>query len=65
MIAAPLIRDTTPGIHQVCETANTDYAITIPDGAMGCVLWFETSIIDPTRIGGGLDLTRPSTRSWS
>ncbi len=40
------------GIYQVCTTANTDYVITIPPGALGCVLWFETSAASNTLIGG-------------
>jgi hypothetical protein len=61
MTTLPLIRDTTPGIYQVCTTANTDYAIAIPDTALGCVLWFETSATDSTMISGRIGIDQDST----
>lgn len=61
MPTLPLIRDTTPGIYQVCTTANTDYAIAVPTGAIGCVLWFETSASDSTIIGGRIGVDQANT----
>ena len=61
MTTLPLIRDTVPGIYQVCTTANTDYAITVPDGAVGCILWFETSASDATIIRGRIGLDQADT----
>jgi hypothetical protein len=61
MTTLPLIRDTTPGIYQVCTTANTDYAIAIPDTALGCILWFETSATDSTMIRGRVGVDQANT----
>ena len=61
MTTLPLIHDTTPGIYQVCTNANTDYAIAVPAGAVGCVLWFETSASDSTIIGGRIGIDQLAT----
>ena len=53
MANVPVISGTRAvGIYQVCTVANTDYVITIPEGAFGFVLWFETSAASNTIIGG-------------
>ncbi len=53
MANAPVISSTRAvGIYQVCTVADTDYVITIPEGAFGFVLWFETSAASNTMIGG-------------
>ena len=52
----------SPGIYQVCTTANEDYAIAVPDGATGCVLWFETSASNDTIIGGRVAVDDVSTK---
>lgn len=61
MTTLPLIRTTNPGIYQVCASANTDYVITVPEGALGCVLWFETSASDGTIIGGRIGVDQANT----
>jgi hypothetical protein len=55
----PLIRDTVPGIYQVCTNANTDYTITVPDTALGCILWFEDGA--GTLIGGRIGVDQATT----
>lgn len=49
------------GIYQVCTTANTDYRITVPTGATGCVLWFETSASSATMLGGRIGIDQTDT----
>lgn len=61
MTTLPLIRDTVPGIYQVCASANTDYVITVPDTALGCILWFETSAADSTTVRGRIGIDQAST----
>ena len=53
MAQLPLVgQAANPGIYQVCTTANTDYVITVPTGAVGVRLWFETSAANGTLIRG-------------
>lgn len=61
MGSLPLIRDTTPGIYQVCTSADTDYVITIPATATGCVFWFETSTSVATMIRGRVGFDQANT----
>lgn len=61
MTNLPLIRDTVPGIYQVCTSANTDYVITVPDTALGCILWFETSASDATMLRGRIGIDQSNT----
>lgn len=61
MPGLPLIRPTNPGIYQVLSTANTDYILAIPNGAIGLVLWFETSATDPTQIIGRIGVDQNNT----
>ena len=61
MTTLPLIRDTTPGIYQVCTTANTDYTIAIPATARGCIIWFEGSTSDETVIKGRVGFDESNT----
>lgn len=56
----PLIRSTTPGLYQVLTNANTDYPVQVPGGAVGVILWFETSATDSTIIGGRIGIDQAS-----
>lgn len=61
MTTLPLIRDTNPGIYQaITDTTTTDH-ITVPAGAAGLVLWFETSASDATQIGGRVGFDQAAT----
>lgn len=49
------------GIEQVCTTANTDYAIAVPNGAKGAVIGFVTSATSDTLIWGRVSIDDTST----
>lgn len=53
------------GIYQVCTTANTDYRITVPTTAVGCIIWFETSASVATKITGRVVFLDDSTEITS
>lgn len=58
----PLISGTRAlGLYQVCTDANTDYAIAIPSGATGVILWFSTSAADNTMIRGRVGVDDANT----
>lgn len=50
-----------PGLYAVLTTANTDVVVTVPAGAEGVVLWFETSESNPSVIGGRVALSPSNT----
>lgn len=59
MTVLPLIRDTEPGFAQnITDTTSSD-AITVPDGALGVVLWFEDG--DGAIIGGRVGIDQADT----
>lgn len=60
MIVLPLIRETKPGLYQLIADANTDYAIAVPEGAQGCVIWFEASASDAAMVRGRVGIDQGS-----
>lgn len=55
----------TPGIYQVCTSANTDYRIAVPAMAVGCIIWFETSASVATKISGRVVFLKDDTEITS
>lgn len=61
MTTLPLIRDTTPGLYAAIPSSNTDVVLPIPDTALGCILWFETSASNATMVRGRIGIDQSNT----